>query len=87
MGKIRFKQVRGVHTHSFNRTMHSSDEDSRSVNSASHQRSLQVEGLCVLEKQHDVSLQVTQTAVAMTSNPLLQRRHSEDITSQRESNM
>lgn len=37
----------------------------------SHQRPLQVEGLSILEEQHDVSLQVTQTAVAMTSNPLL----------------
>lgn len=40
----------------------------------SHQRSLQVEGLSVLKEQHDISLQVTQTAVAMTPNPLLQQR-------------
>lgn len=47
----------------------------------SHQRPLQVEGLSILEEQHDVSLQVTQTAVAMTSNPLLTLT-SERITHQ-----
>lgn len=40
----------------------------------SHQWSLQVEGLSVLKKQHDVSFQVTQTAVTMTPNPLLQQQ-------------
>lgn len=39
-----------------------------------HQWSLQVEGLSVLKKQHDVSFQVTQTAVTMTPNPLLQQQ-------------
>lgn len=37
----------------------------------SHQRSFQVEGLSVLKKEHDVSLQVAQTPVSMTSNSLL----------------
>lgn len=40
----------------------------------SHQWSLQVEGLSVLKKQHDVSFQVTQTAVTMAPNPLLQQQ-------------
>lgn len=39
-----------------------------------HQRSLQVEGLSVLKKQHDVSFQVTQAAVTMAPNPLLQQQ-------------
>lgn len=59
--------------------MHHFSSDS-SVYRKSHQWSLQVEGLSVLEEQHDVSLQVTQTAVAMTSNPLLQWRYSTCIT-------
>lgn len=40
----------------------------------SHQWSLQVEGLSVLKKQHDVSFQVTQAAVTMAPNPLLQQQ-------------
>lgn len=40
----------------------------------SHQRSLQVEGLSILKEQHDISFQVTQTAVTMTPNPLLQQQ-------------
>lgn len=41
----------------------------------SHQGTLQVEGLSVLKEQHDVSLQVTQAAVAMVSNSLLQENY------------
>lgn len=40
----------------------------------SHQRSLQVEGLSVLKKQHDVSFEVPQAAVAMAPDPLLQQQ-------------
>lgn len=43
-------------------------------NETSHQRSLQVEGLSVLKKQHDVSFQVTQAAVTMAADPLLQQQ-------------
>ena len=49
----------------------------------SHQWTLQIEGLSVLEEQHDVSFQVTQTAVAMTSNPLLQWRYRTRIMQER----
>lgn len=39
----------------------------------SHQWSFQVEGLSILEKQHDVSFQITQATVTMAPNPLLQQ--------------
>lgn len=42
-------------------------------NESSDQWSLQVEGLSVLKKQHDVSFQVAQAAVTMAPNPLLQQ--------------